>query len=185
MNDLILFALKDEAPDLFQYANVFEIGVGKVNAAILTTHLIHLHQPSRVINFGTAGGVTFESGIHRVNKVVQHDLNLKPLGLLPGMQLHDELSVIDLSGNGIVCGTGDYFVSEKHKLRLPCDIVDMEAYSIAKSALNFGVNIEIWKYVSDQADNNSGDSWKESVAAGEPYYKQVIKKLNINLTQEK
>ena len=47
MNDLIVFALKDEAPNLFKYKNVFEVGVGKVNSGINTMRLILRHRPSQ------------------------------------------------------------------------------------------------------------------------------------------
>ena len=132
MNDLVLFALKAEAPRLFRYNNVFEIGVGKVNAAIMTTLLINMYRPKRIINLGTAGGVKLLSGIHRVNYVFQHDFNLTSMGLAPGQILGDNNSFIKLPGEGHTCATGDIHVTERHKIRLDCDMVDMESYSIAK-----------------------------------------------------
>jgi 3-isopropylmalate/(R)-2-methylmalate dehydratase large subunit len=88
MNDLIVFALRDEAPNLFnKYRNVFCIGIGKVNAAINVSNLISTYNPKRVINLGTAGGITLSSGIHRVNNVIQHDVNLLPMGLQPGQRI--------------------------------------------------------------------------------------------------
>lgn len=181
MNDIILIALHQEAPELFKYKNVFEIGVGKVNAAINTVHLIHQHKPSRIINFGTAGGVTVSSGIHRVNQVCQHDFNLSALGLSPGEGMGNTPSLINILGDGIVCASGDFFVTEHEKLRMPCDLVDMEAYSIAKAGLSYNIPVEIWKYVSDKADAESAHSWENEVSSGQVYYQNIIKQLNIQL----
>lgn len=181
MNDLILFALNAEAPSLFQYKNVFQIGVGKVNAALNTMLLINKYMPKRIINLGTAGGITLDKGLYRVRHVVQHDVNLISLGIKPGQMLNDLDSFIDLEGEGYTCATGDMHVYEKHKLRVKCDLVDMESYAIAKACLITGVDCEIYKYVSDQADENAGTTWKEQVAAGEELYKKVLLDLNVEL----
>lgn len=184
MNDLIVFALRAEAPTLFNYKNVFEIGVGKVNAAINTTLLIEKYKPKRIINLGTAGGIKLLSGIHRVNYTFQHDLNLTSLGLLPGQILSDNNSFIKLNGEGHVCATGDMHVTERHKMRMDCDMVDMEAYGIAKACLLTGTSIEIWKYISDQADENAGVTWQEQVSAGENLYMKVLQDLNVTLEEK-
>lgn len=181
MNDIIVFALKTEAPSLFKYNNVFQIGVGKVNAAINTTSLINLVQPKRIINLGTAGGVKLMQGIYRVNHVFQHDVNLTSLGLQPGQILGDNNSFIKLQGSGYTCATGDIHVTERDKIRLHCDMVDMEAYSVAKACLKSSVECEIFKYITDQADENAGITWQEEVAAGEELYKKVLEDLQVKL----
>lgn len=184
MNDLIVFALHAEAPKLFNYMNVFEIGVGKVNAAINTTLLIEKYKPNRIINLGTAGGIKLLSGIHRVNYTFQHDLNLTSLGLLPGQILSDNNSFIKLKGQGYTCATGDVHVTRRDTLRMDCDMVDMEAYGIAKACLLTGTYVEIWKYISDQADENAATTWQEEVAAGEDLYIKVLQDLNVKLEEK-
>ena len=62
--NLILIAIKDEAPSLANNSSVFFTGVGKVNAAITAGELIAKYQPKRIINFGTAGGITVGTGLH-------------------------------------------------------------------------------------------------------------------------
>lgn len=182
MNDLVLFALESEAPELFkEYANVHAIGVGKVNAAINTQRLIHQYQPERVINLGTAGGVTVEGGIYRINTLWQHDVNLMPLGIKPGIHLSDPDSILSLPGEGKICASGDLFVTEPTKLRIECDIVEMEAYSIAKVCIMLGIEVEIWKYISDRANSVAGVTWQESVANGVELYKKVLVDLNVIL----
>ena len=181
MSDLILFALKDEAPDIFQeYNNVFEIGVGKVNAALNTVRLILEHKPKRIINLGTAGGIRASSGIHKIKKVIQHDVNLIPLGLKPGFHLCDNDSEITLAETGMICASGDLFVTEPNKLRIDCDIVEMEAYSVARAGLMTGIEVEIWKYISDKADDEAPDAWKQKVNHGEKLYRDVLSSLGVN-----
>lgn len=182
MNDLVLFALVDEAPDLFkEYSNVHCIGVGKVNAAINTVQLCNRYQPRRIINLGTAGGIRLGHGIHRINTVWQHDVNLMALGMKPGIHFNDTESMIIMPGEGKTCASGDMFITEPEKLRVECDVVDMEAYSVAKAANRLGIDIEVWKYISDPADAGAGKTWKEQVAAGEPFYRQVLEQIGAKL----
>jgi len=182
MSDIIVVALESEVPELFkQYKNIHTIGVGKVNAAINTMRLINHYRPARIINIGTAGGVTVSSGIHRINTVWQHDVNLMPLGLQPGIHLSDPGSVLSISGAGKICGSGDLFVTEPTKLRIKCDIVEMEAYSVVKAAQAVGAEVEVWKYISDAADGTAPKTWAESVAAGEELYRKVFADLDIKL----
>jgi len=182
MKDLILLALPEEAPNLSKlYKNVCTVGVGKVSSAINATWLITLFKADRVINLGTAGSITAGPGIHRINQVVQHDVNLQSLGLEPGQHFNDPLSWIQLGGEGLSCASGDLFVTEPSKLRVPCDIVEMEAYSIARAAKTAGIDIEIWKYITDNADAESSKTWQERVAEGEQHYLQVLEQLNVTL----
>ena len=185
MSDLILFALKDEAPNLFEeYANVHCIGVGKVNSAINATRLCNLYHPKRIINLGTAGGIRLGHGIHRINTVWQHDVNLMALGMKPGIHFNDPESMIIMPGAGKTCASGDIFITEPDKLRVECDVVDMEAYSVAKVANKLGLDIEVQKYISDPADAGAGKTWKEQVAAGEPYYRKVLEDLGVKLEKK-
>jgi adenosylhomocysteine nucleosidase len=182
MNDLILVALQDEAPNLFkEYSNVHCIGVGKVNAAINAMRLCNIYQPQRIINLGTAGGIRSGHGIHRINTVWQHDVNLMALGMQPGIHFNDPESIIIMPGTGKTCASGDMFVTEPGRLRVQCDVVDMEAYSVAKVANKLGLDIEVWKYISDPADAGAGKTWKEQVAAGEPLYRQVLEQIGAEL----
>jgi adenosylhomocysteine nucleosidase len=182
MNDLILVALQDEAPNLFkEYSNVHCIGVGKVNAAINAMRLCNIYQPRRIINLGTAGGIRSGHGIHRINTVWQHDVNLMALGMQPGIHFNDPESIIIMPGPGKTCASGDMFVTEPDRLRVQCDVVDMEAYSVAKVANKLGLDIEVWKYISDPADAGAGKTWKEQVAAGEPLYRQVLEQIGAEL----
>lgn len=185
MNDVIVLALAEEAPNLFKhYKNVFAIGVGKVNAAINVSKIIAEHRPNRIINFGTAGGMNLEHGIYRVNTVREHDFNCAALGILPGHHIDGTVHEIKLLGQGHICASGDLFVTQPDKLRIECDMVDMEAYSVVKASLIHNIQVEVWKYISDQADSSAPTDWTEKVSKGEPYYFETIKLLGINLIEK-
>ena len=86
----------------------------------------------QIINYGTAGSFKKEiSGLIECTSFVQHDMDAR--GLLDfklGETPFDPISKIILSDKGYICATGDRFV--KNKLEINCDIVDMEAYALAK-----------------------------------------------------
>ena len=42
----------------------------------------------------------------------------------------------------------------------------MEAYAIAKICLIRKIDFKCYKYVSDNADENAGDKWKENINKG-------------------
>jgi adenosylhomocysteine nucleosidase len=186
LDDIVVFALNEEAPNLFkEYSNVFEIGVGKVNASIHTMYLINKYKPKRVINLGTAGGLTVGTGIYRINKFFQHDVNMMPLGLKPGQILSDDLSVIEIEGEGKSCASGDIFVTEPNKLRLNCDIIEMEAYAVAKACIITNIDFEVYKYITDAGDSAASKDWVEAVASGEMLYRHILNKLEVNLKEKK
>jgi adenosylhomocysteine nucleosidase len=170
MNDIILIALREEAPRLALRDDVFFTGIGKVNAAAKTALLIERYQPKRIINFGTAGGITVGTGLHRVTKFVQRDMQCFKLGCLPGQTPYEPGGVVlDLGGGGLTCSTGDNFITDPN-LEIPADLVDMESYAIAKICHQLGVEFVCYKFVSDQANANAYKDWAEMVSAGEQHY---------------
>lgn len=179
MNDIILVALREEAPRLFLRNNVFFTGIGKVNAAAKTALLIERHRPNRIINFGTAGGITVGTGLHRVTKFVQRDMQCFKLGCLPGQTPYEPGGVVlDLGGTGLTCSTGDDFVTDPN-LEIPADLVDMESYAMAKICHQLGVEFVCYKFVSDHANDNAYQDWAEMIAAGEQHYINQLKKLEL------
>ena len=171
MSDIILVALELEAPKMSHWDNVFFTGVGKVNAAMTAAKLIERHKPDVVWNFGTAGGITVDSGIHKVTQFVQRDMVCGGIGCAPG-QTPFEQGIILGEGDGLTCSTGDNFVSDPN-LEIPADLVEMEAYAIAKVCQDAGVEFRCYKYVSDQADGDASEEWSKTVANGEPHFIEV------------
>ena len=59
----------------------------------------------------------------------------------------DNISTIVFGEGGKICASGDNFV--KNKVEIKCDLVDMEAYALAKYSLTNGLDFHCFKYVSD------------------------------------
>ena len=176
MNDLILIAIQEEAPDLSHMMNVFYTGAGKVNAAITAGELIAKYRPKRIINFGTAGGITVGTGLHECTQFVQRDMNCVGLGCKPGQTPFE--TDVAVGTPGLTCSTGDNFVMNP-QLLIPADLVDMEAYAIAKACKKYHVEFLCFKYVSDQANATADTDWHESVAHGQLHYVNKLKELNL------
>jgi len=163
MVKIFVAALKEETPELNKF---YHTGVGKINASIKLMELIHEHNPTQVINYGTAGSLKKEiNGLIECTTFVQHDMDAR--GLLNfklGETPFDSISTITMSHEGYTCGTGDKFV--KHQLELECDIVDMEAYALAKVCKIHKIEFKCYKYISDYANDESSNDWIENCHKG-------------------
>ena len=163
METIFVAALKEETPELSKFHHT---GVGKINAAIKLIELIHLYKPNQVINYGTAGSLKREiSGLIECTTFIQHDMDAR--GLLDfklGETPFDPISKIIFSNEGYICATGDRFV--KNKLEMDCDIVDMEAYALAKICRIKDIDFKCFKYISDYANEESSNDWKENCHKG-------------------
>ena len=168
MNTIVLLAIEQEAPALVGVPGVYFTGVGKVNAAITATALIMQHRPRHIINFGTAGGITVRPGFYQCTRFVQRDMLCQGLGFAPGATPF-ETSVYLGHDAALTCSTGDDFVMNPN-LSIPADVVDMEAYAIAKVCLKYQVNFECWKYISDQANHDANSEWQQHVSQGQQHY---------------
>jgi len=180
MNNAIIMALAAEAPGLQSRLDIFFSGVGKINAAMTATRVIEQHRPQRIINFGTAGGITVQSGLHLVTRFVQRDMLCQemgvPIGVTPYSSLGQMLFTQDQSG--LICSTGDNFVTNPD-LAIPADLVDMEAYSLARVCHHYGVEFVCYKFVSDSASDSAAQDWTAQVSAGEQLYQQQLYRLGV------
>jgi len=162
-NKLYVAALKAETVGLNYF---YHVGVGKINATYNLIKLIHQHQPSLVINYGTAGAVKKElSGIIECTRFYQRDMDVRGLlDLRLGETPFDNINEIINSKVGYSCGSGDSFV--KKKIEMEVDLVDMEAYALAKVCKLEGIDFKCFKYISDNADNNASLDWIENCKKG-------------------
>ena len=55
------------------------------------------------------------------------------------------------------------------------DVVDMEAYAIAKVCKLENIEFKCFKYISDNADKNANNDWKANLALGVKAFAQLIK----------
>ncbi|MEI6712730.1 MAG: 5'-methylthioadenosine/S-adenosylhomocysteine nucleosidase [Verrucomicrobiota bacterium] len=178
MDDLILIALSDEAPTLAKLPNVFQTGVGKVNAGIAAAKLIERYRPRRVWNFGSAGGITVGSGLHRCSRFIQRDMIVTALGFAPGQTPFEKDIQLDFGHPGLICSSGDSFVTSSD-LAIPADLVDMEAYALAKACKTTNTEFHCYKFISDQANETSDHDWRTNLHLGEPLYMDLLNSFHV------
>lgn len=175
---MILLAMLDEAPSLVGKTNVFFTGVGKVNAAVVAAMLIERHKPKRVFNFGTAGGITTtHGGLYKCTQFSQRDIILG--GCIVGPQAEELHKPIILSTDGYRVSTGDNFVTDTYNI--DADLVDMEAFAIARACEHTGVEFICYKYISDMADENAADNFVDHVHKGDSHYLEILEQYKVEL----
>ena len=162
MDKLFLAAIKEETTGL-DYFN--HVGVGKINATYNTLRLINAYKPKIIINYGTAGAINTKlKGIIECTKFYQRDMDVRGLGFELSETPFDKIKEIITSDNGYSCGTGDSFVSKKIEMKV--DVVDMEAYAIAKVCKLENIEFKCFKHISDNADENANKDWKANLKLG-------------------
>lgn len=181
-NLLIITALESELnrKALPAGVNIVYTGVGKINASIASYHAIHQLQPSRIINFGTAGKINPQiHGLLEIGSVIQRDMNAEPLaprGKTPFS--HTPVKYHSKAGS-YICGTGDSFVNSHdqwlHVQKV--DLVDMELYAIAAVAHHHQIPWQSFKYITDDANEHSGDDWQSKVNHGQELYLSKLYQL--------
>ena len=140
---------------------------------MLTRYLVHLRHesavPPLVLNFGTAGSARIPARtLVACRRFVDRDMNVSALGFAHGETPFDELPPtlefppVFTELPEAVCGSGDSFATADHGPA--CDVVDMEAYALAKACKLEGAEFACAKYVSDGADEHAARHWKENVA---------------------
>lgn len=175
-NPLVVMALPIESQGVFERAGVpvLYTGVGKVNAAHALTRGLaaYLHSGvvmPQVINFGTAGSHRHPPGTTlECHAFVQRDMDVTglgvPLGVTPFEDAPAQLEFprvftsLPLSG---VCGSGDSFVMAR--TAMDCDVVDMEAYALAKVCWLERAPFTSVKYITDGADDAAGQDWESNL----------------------
>ena len=171
---LIIVALEDECPrDLLAGWRVVYTGVGKVNALIGLSKAIAENKPKTVINFGTAGSIDPNlRGLKEVTTFKQRDMDGRSLGFNVGETPFDDISDIHVDRPGLSCGTGDNFVSSTQNI--DTDLFDMEAYAIAKFCLLNEIEFYCYKFVSDNANDEAAEDWKNNVSEGAKDFIKLI-----------
>ncbi len=171
-NVLLVFALESEAQDLFLDLNPVFSGVGKVNASYRLMKALSAwrHEkgkdPDLVLSLGSAGSTHFNFGeVVNCTRFIQRDFDTTDLGSQPYETPFEETSVCLENGIAFdgfsqgVCGSGDNFVTKGEA----CDwnLVDMEAYALAKICCCEKVPFACFKYITDGADDRAASLWKE------------------------
>lgn len=125
-----------------------------------------------LLNLGTAGSSHFDAhALVEVSQFVQRDMDVSPLGFNVGLTPMDQHfpGAIELEPffdhlpKGI-CGTGDSF--ETGQPKVPCQLVDMEGYALAKVCKKLGVRLISVKYITDGANDTAHLDWEENLLLG-------------------
>ena len=177
---LIITALESELKRaaLPQGVGIVYSGIGKINATLTTLKAIQELQPKRILNFGTVGKVNPHlHGLLEIARVIQRDMHTEPLaprGRTPFCPRPPEY--LSMGGEHL-CGTGDSFVTAHdpwlHEQKV--DVVDMELFAIAAVAHDLGVPWQSLKYITDNANEDSGNDWQEKVHHGQELFLQKLK----------
>jgi adenosylhomocysteine nucleosidase len=172
---LVVAALRDETKNHFEERGIPIVytGIGKVNAAYflareLATLKLQGKQPRAVLNFGTAGSPVFKTHqLVECTRFVQRDMDLSPLGFAHGVTPFEDFpSMIEVPKRlnrlaTATCGSGDSF--ETGSPKVPCEVVDMEAFAFAKVCHMEGLPFLSVKYISDGSDHNAHNDWNENL----------------------
>jgi adenosylhomocysteine nucleosidase len=176
MNRIFVAALKEETPnlDFFYYT-----GVGKINATYNLTKIIDKYKPKEIINFGTAGATDKElNGIIECTKFYQRDMDVTGLmNLKIGQTPFDNINEIISSEIGYSCGSGDSFVTGQVPIKV--DVVDMEAYALAKVCKLEDINFRCFKFISDNADESASSDWIKNCEKGAKLFKHKLKEITL------
>lgn len=173
-NILMVFALGAEAQGLFEPFAPLYCGVGKVNAAYhLTLALQHYKAhhgtaPKLVLNLGSAGSGHFLRGtVVNCTQFIQRDFDVTALGCAPYSTPFDDTPPTLTNGQryaGLpegICGSGDQFVTAASAA--PWNVIDMEAFALAKVCHHEQVPFAALKYITDGADGQAAVAWQDGL----------------------
>ena len=170
----LIMALPNESKGLFEQAgiDVHYSGIGKVNAAFKAFEVIQKTGCTTLLNLGTAGSSHFNAhALVEVTQFVQRDMDVSALGFAVGVTPMDNDHPAEIALEPFfqhlpqgICGTGDSFETVLPKV--PCNLVDMEGYALAKVCQKLGVRLVSVKYITDGANDTAHLDWEENLLLG-------------------
>lgn len=173
---LIVAALPEE----LDHPGVLHTGLGKLNAAYALTRELQRRRPKMVVNYGTAGGLHPSlAGLVEIRRVLQVDMEAEPLAPRGQTPFFPGPFQLDSGAEGVVCGSGDRFVTavDPWLLQHGVEVVDMELFAIASVCQREGIPWRSFKYISDHADRDSGSSWQDHLQGGKDLFLQRLAEL--------
>jgi adenosylhomocysteine nucleosidase len=187
---LIVMALPQESRGLLEAAgaHLLYTGVGKVNAAAaLARRLAEMRctgaaQPL-VVNMGTAGSRSVPAhSLVACNRFAQRDMDVSGMGLAPGVTPFDatppviEFPSVFTQFPQVLCSTADSFATHRHDVA--GDVVDMEAFALARVCLAESTRFACVKYITDGADSDSATHWEAALDNAARAFAAVYQSLN-------
>tara|TARA_B100000424_G_C22915512_1_gene487098 strand:+ start:555 stop:1238 length:684 start_codon:yes stop_codon:yes gene_type:complete len=186
---LIVSALEVETQGKLNTWDTLYTGVGKVNATYKLTQFIESWGTEFpydvVINYGTAGSRKIKKKtLVDCTKFVQRDMDVTGLGFMRGETPFEKEPPLMLEsrpdfnpiGRHATCGSGDSFVEDKSQYY--GEVVDMEAYALAKVCYLYDIPFISFKYITDGADEQAHEDWEKNLADGiEKFQEEVISQI--------
>lgn len=185
-------------------------GIGKVNAAMTTSVLIHEFQPDVIINTGSAGGLSPELQVGDIvisSEVRHHDVDVTAFGYeygqvpqLPAafiadtrlVQLAAACAEVDQHVKTVkgLIATGDSFMNDPVRVQAIAEkftdlqAVEMEAAAIAQVAHQFNVPFVIIRALSDIAGKESDISFEQFLPKAGLHSANLVMKMAEELGKE-
>jgi adenosylhomocysteine nucleosidase len=186
---LLVMALPQESRRLLEGAgaDVLYTGVGKVNAAAALarrlTEVRCARQPlPLVVNMGTAGSRSIAARtLVACNRFSQRDMDVSGLGFPVGATPFDstppviEFPPLFAELPQKLCSTADSFATHLHDI--DGDVVDMEAFALARVCVAENARFACVKYVTDGADGDSAAHWEAALEAAARSFAAAFNRL--------
>ena len=183
---LIVCALEIETQGQLDDYDVLYTGVGKVNSTHKLTQKFGKYGSyipyDLVINYGTAGSRKLPIGeLVDCTKFIQRDMDVTGLGFMRGQTpFENDIPIIldydhvefNPIGRKASCGSGDSFVEDRTNYY--GEVVDMEAYALAKVCQHYDVPFISFKYITDGADEQAHEDWEKNLADGIIEFKERV-----------
>jgi len=182
---LIVCALEIETQGQLDDWEVIYTGVGKVNATMKLVDRFtdyNYAKPDLVINYGTAGSRKIKKKtLVDCTKFVQRDMDVTGLGFMrgetpfeddPPLMLDFGITPLNNIKRRATCGSGDSFVEDRTQYY--GEVVDMEAYALAKVCYRYDIPFVSFKYITDGADEQAHEDWEANLADGIVVFKDKV-----------
>ena len=186
---LLVVACKEESNNLLEKLGIDMIytGVGKINATYNLTKKLYERKsennlPKIVINIGSCGSKKFKKGsLVSCNRFIQKDMDCRAfgykLGETPsdvfGQFIENRQLLNDLPD--ATCASGDKFEIEECKIN-GIDVVEMEAYALARVCKLENIDFISIKYITDGLDDDGNKDWDRNVLnSAESFYNYLNK----------
>jgi adenosylhomocysteine nucleosidase len=186
---LITMALPLESQGVFERTDVPVLftGIGKVNAAYALTRRLAEYRCRgeslpHVVNFGTAGSQRWRTGsLLECTAFIQRDMDVTGLGVALGTTPFEDVPArldVEPKFNHLpagTCASGDSFVVSA--CAHDCDVIDMEAYALAKVCYFERCRFTAVKYVTDGADHSAGVDWERNLQHAADLFLDLYERL--------
>jgi adenosylhomocysteine nucleosidase len=135
-----------------------------------------------VVNFGTAGSHTFPTGaVVACRSFVQRDMDVTALGFALGTTPFDPSPPVLEFPESIAglphgtCSSADAF--ETRGPAIACDVLDMEAYALAKVCWLEKARFSCVKYITDGADHAAATDWQTNLPKAAAEFQRIYRTL--------